>query len=181
MNVLVNGITLNVNNAYAERENDITLFIHVPQNEMAYSDLKDLFKKNTEDIIKTDGNNVETFSGFTYANIVDDDENGVYVVKLTANEYDFQLGRNRQLEADNADLQNSVANKDSEISTLTNTVSEKEVVITEQEETITELQAAIVIKDEEITAKEAEIAELLTIAEEYADMVFASLEESEVM
>lgn len=178
MNVLVNGITLNVNNAYAERENDITLFIHVPQSEMAYSDLKELFKGNTSDIIKTDGDNVETYSGFTYANIVDDDENGVYVVKLTANEYEFQLGRNRQLEADKADLQNAVANKDSEISTLTNTVSEKEVVITEQEETIIGLQAEIVIKDEELNAKDAEIAELLTIAEEYADMVFGSLTEN---
>lgn len=179
MNVLVNGITLNVTNAYAERENGMIICtVIVPQTEMDYADLKALFKGNTEDIVytKEDGS-TELFSGFTYSHIVDDDENAQHIVKLTADEYAFQLGRNRQLEADNADLQNSVVNKDSEISTLTNTVSEKEVVITKQEETITELEAEIVVKDEEISAKDAEIAELLTIAEEYAEYVFNNLEE----
>lgn len=198
MNVLVNGITLNVNNAYAERENGITLFIHVPQSEMGYSDLKEIFKNNTGDIIKTDGDNVETFSGFAYANIADDDANGVYVVKLTANEYDFQVGRNRQLEADKASLEGTVASKEAEISNLNVTVSEqekaiaekeeeivsknatiseKETVIEEKEVIITELEATLATKDEELVAKDAEIAELLTIAEEYAEYVFNNLEE----
>lgn len=188
MNVLVNGITLNVNNAYAERENGMIICtVIVPQTEMDYADVKALFKGNTEDIIYTnDSEEQKIFSGFSFASILDDDAKGQYIVKLTADEYAFQLGRNRELEADKADLQNAVANKDYEISTLTNTVSEKEVVITEQEETIIGLQAEIVIKDEELNAKDAEIAELLTIAEEYADMVFASfdeefVEESEVM
>lgn len=194
MNVLVNGITLNVNNAYAERENGITLFILVPQSEMVYSDLKEIFKNNNGDIIKTDGDNVETFSGFTYANIADDDANGVYVVKLTANEYDFQVGRNRQLEADKASLEGTVASKDMEISTLNATITEKDKVITEREETITakdtvigEKEVVITEQKETITALEAtvaekdvEIAELLTIAEEYADMLYnESLEELE--
>ena len=191
MNVLVNGITLNVNNAYAERENEITLFIHVPQSEMGYSDLKEIFKNNTGDIIKTDNDNVETFSGFAYANIADDDVNETYIVKLTANEYDFQVGRNRQLEADKASLEGTVASKEAEISNLNVTVSEKDKAIAEKEETIvakdavivekevviTELEATLATKDEELVAKEAEIAELLTIAEEYAEYVFNNLEE----
>lgn len=129
MNILVNGITLNVVGAYAERENNITLFIHVPQSEIGYDELKTLFKNNTDDIIKTDGETTETFSGFTYANIIDDDEDNVNIVKLTANEYDFQLGRNRQLEADNANLQSKIISKDSEISSLNTTISELEKTI----------------------------------------------------
>ena len=206
MNVLVNGTTLNVINAYAERDTVtgiITCTVIVPEGEMEYSDLKALFKGNTEDIIyMKEDDSTELFSGFTYKNILDDDENSQYVVKLVADEYSFQLGRNRQLEADKANLESTVANKETEISQLNETISEKdkeiadkenvisskdftisekESTITEQKETITVLEATINEKDTEITAKDAEIAELLTIAEEYADMVFASLEESEVM
>ena len=206
MNVLVNGTTLNVINAYAERDTVtgiVTCTVIVPQNEMDYADVKALFKGNTEDIIYTkEDESTELFSGFIYKNILDDDENGQYIVKLTSDEYSFQLGRNRQLEADKASLESKVASKDGEISNLNNTISEKdkviaerdetitakdtvigekEVVITEQKETITALEATITEKDTEITAKDAEIAELLTIAEEYADMVFSPLEESEVM
>lgn len=204
MNVLVNGTTLSVTNAYAERENGIiTCTVIVPQSEMEYADLKALFKGNTEDIVSTkDDGSTELFSGFTYSSILDDDANEQYIVKLTADEYAFQLGRNRQLEADKASLKNTVMSKDNEISTLNSTISEKdktiakkeetitakdtvigekEVVITEQKETITVLEATIITKDEELTAKDAEIAELLTIAEEYADMVFASLESDETV
>ena len=205
MNVLVNGTTLNVKNAYAERDTVtgiITCTIIVPQSEMDYADVKALFKGNTEDIIYTnDSEEQKIFSGFSYKNILDDDENGQYVVKLTADEYAFQLGRNRELEADKANLENTVSSKEMEISELNGTISErdksiaekeatiaakdtvigqKETTITEQAETITELEATIVSKDEEITAKDEEIAELLTIAEEYADMVFASLEETKI-
>lgn len=190
MNVLVNGTTLKAK-AYAERDTVtgiITCTVIVPQSEMDYADLKALFKGNTEDIIYTkEDESTELFSGFTYSHMVDDDENGQYIVKLTADEYSFQLGRNRQLEADKANLEGTVASKDMEISNLNSTlaekdvvVSEKETTITEQKETITVLEATIVTKDEELTAKDAEIAELLTIAEEYADMVFASLEETEL-
>lgn len=141
MNLYVNGRTLTVNNAYAERgENSvITLFVTVPYAEMQYMDLKELFKGNTEDIIKIDGETEETYSGFTYSQITDDDANETFVVTLVSDENSFQLGRNRQLEKDNA-----------------------------------KLAATIVSKD-------AEIAELLAIAEEYADMVFESLEESEAV
>ena len=201
MNVLVNGITLNAK-AYAERDQVtgiITCTVIVPQNEMDYADLKALFKGNTEDIIytKEDGS-TELFSGFTYSHIVDDDENGQHIVKLTADEYSFQLGRNRQLEADKAALEGTVASKNVEISNAQRAISEKnatiaereatieakdtvigekETTITEQKETITELEATIVSKEEEITAKDAEIEELLAIAEEYAEYVFNNLEE----
>ena len=105
MKILVSGTTLNVTNAYAERGSAITLYIHVPYVEMDYAGLKALFKGNTGDIVKTaDDDSTELFSGFTYSNIVDDDANEVYIVKLSATEYDFQLGRNRQLEADKASL-----------------------------------------------------------------------------
>ena len=141
MNLYVNGRTLSVNNAYAERgENGvITLFVAVPYAEMDYTNLKEIFKENTEDIIKNDGETKETYSGFTYSHITDDDENNFFVVTLISDENSFQLGRNKQLEKDNA-----------------------------------ELTAMLVSKD-------AEIAELLAIAEEYADMVFASLQESEAV
>lgn len=154
MNVLVNGITLNVTNAYAERDTVsgiITCNVIVPQSEMDYADLKELFKGNTEDIVCTkDDESTELFGGFVFASILDDDANGQYIVKLTADEYAFQLGRNRQLEADKANLEGTVASKDAEISELNITVSEKntvieekEVVITEQKETITELEATV--------------------------------------
>ena len=55
MNVLVNGVTLNVNNAYTEREDDITLFVLVPQSEMDYAGLKELFKKNAKEIMTNNG------------------------------------------------------------------------------------------------------------------------------
>lgn len=204
MNVLVNGTILKAK-AYAERDTVtgiITCTVIVPQSEMEYSDLKALFKGNAEDIIYTkEDESTELFSGFSFKNILDDDENGQYVVKLNADEYSFQLGRNRQLEADKASLENTVTSKDMEISNLNITISEKdktiaereevitakevvisekETTITEQKETITALEATISEKKTEITAKDAEIAELLTIAEEYADMVFASLEETEL-
>lgn len=141
MNLYVNGRTLAVNNAYAERSENgvITLFVTVPYAEMEYTDLKELFKGNTEDIIKTDGETEETYNGFAYSQITDDDENNVFVVTLISDENSFQLGRNRQLEKDNAELKSVIASKDSEI------------------------------------------AELLAIAEDYADLVFASLEESEAV
>lgn len=198
MNVLVNGTTLNVTNAYAERDTVtgiITCTVIVPQSEMDYADVKTLFKGNTEDIIYTnDSEEQKIFSGFSFASILDDDANGQYIIKLTANEYAFQLGRNRELEADKATLENTVASKDSEISNLNATISEKDKVITEREETITakdtvigEKEVVITEQKETITALEAtvaekdvEIAELLTIAEEYADMLYnESLEELE--
>ena len=104
MNVLVNGVTLNVNNAYTEREDDITLFVLVPQSEMDYAGLKELFKKNAKEIIKTDGDKVETFSGFTYVNTVDDDANNQYIVRLKSSEIEFQRERNRILEKEIEDL-----------------------------------------------------------------------------
>ena len=203
MNVLVNGTTLNVSNAYAEREVStgiITYFITLLQSEMDYNDLKALFKSNTEEIVKTDDDgNVELFANAEYVKTDDDDANGLYTVILKTNENKHQLARNRQLEADKASLEGTVASKDMEISNLNSTISEKdktiaerekvitakdtvigekEVVITEQKETITALEATITEKDSEITAKDAEIAELLTIAEEYADMLYAdALEE----
>ena len=201
MNVLVNGITLNAK-AYAERDQVtgiITCTVIVPQNEMDYADLKSLFKGNTEDIIYTkEYESTELFSGFKYSHILDDDENGQHIVKLTTDEYSFQLGRNRQLEADKAALEGTVASKNVEISNAQRAISEKnatiaereatieakdtvigekETTITEQKETITELEATIVSKEEEITAKDAEIEELLAIAEEYAEYVFNNLEE----
>ena len=179
MNVLVNGTTLN-GKAYAERENGMIICtVIVPQTEMDYADVKALFKGNTEDIIYTnDSEEQKIFSGFSYASILDDDANSQYIIKLTADEYAFQLGRNRELEADKATLESTVASKDSEISELTTSITEKDGTITEQGEKIVELEATIVSKNEEITVKDAEIAELLTIAEEYADMLYnESLEE----
>ena len=180
MNVLVNGTTLNVTNAYAERENGMIICtVIVSQSEMDYADVKALFKGNTEDIIYTnDSEEHKIFSGFSFASILDDDANSQYIIKLTADEYAFQLGRNRELEADKATLESTVASKDSEISELTTSITEKDGTITEQGEKIVELEATIVSKNEEITVKDAEIAELLTIAEEYADMLYnESLEE----
>ena len=191
MNVLVNGTTLNVNNAYAERDEItgiITYYIILLQSEMDYADLKALFKSNAEEIVKTDDEgNIELFAGAEYEHIIDDDANGLYTVILTTNENKHQLARNRQLEADKASLENTVMSKENEISNLNVSVAEKDVVIsekettiTEQKETITILEATVAEKETEITAKDAEIAELLTIAEEYADMVFGSLMETEI-
>ena len=184
MNVLVNETTLNVKNAYAERDEAtgiITYYIILSQSEMDYTELKALFKGNSEEIVKTDDNgNVELFAVAEYEHIIDDDTNGLYTVILKTNENKHQLAKNRQLEADKASLESTVASKDNEISTLTTSITEKDGTITEQVEKIVELEATIVSKDEEITAKDAEIAELLTIAEEYADLVFASLEESDI-
>ena len=200
MNVLINNTTLNVKNAYAEREVStgiITYFITLLQSEMDYYDLKELFKSNTEEIVKTDDDgNVELFANAKYVKTDDDDANGLYTVILKTDENAHQLARNRQLEADKANLEGTVASKKAEISTLNGTISEKdktiaekeetivakdvvigekEVVITEQAETITALEATVAEKD-------VEIAELLTIAEEYADMLYAeAIEEMETV
>ena len=163
MNVLVNGITLN-GKAYAERDTVtgiITCTIIVPQSEMDYADLKALFKGNTEDIVytKEDGS-TELFSGFTYSHIVDDDANAQHIVKLTSDEHSFQLGRNRQLEADKATLENTVASKDNKIATLNGTISERDKVIAEKEETIVAKDVVIGEKEVVITEQKETIATL---------------------
>lgn len=171
MNVLVNGTTINVTNAYAEREVSagiITYFITLLQSEMDYYDLKELFKSNTEEIVKTDDDgNVELFANAKYVKTDDDDANGLYTVILKTDENAHQLARNRQLEADKASLESTVASKDSEISTLNATISEKDKVITEREETITakdtvigEKEVVITEQKETIATLEAEIVEL---------------------
>ena len=130
MKVSICNTTIEVDNAYAERENGIiTLFLIVPYSEMEYADLKALCKSNTGDIIKTSDDATETFSGFSFANISDDDAKEVYTVKLTSNEYSFQLGRNRQLEADNEILRSTVSFKDGEISALNGTIAELQETI----------------------------------------------------
>ena len=196
MNVLVNGITLNVTNAYAERETVsgiITCTVIIPQSEMDYAELKALFKGNTEDIVKTaDDDSTELFSGFTYSSIVDDDANEVYIVKLSATEYDFQLGRNRQLEADKASLESTVASKENEITNLNTSIAEKDTKIAEQEEAITAKDTTISEKEVTITEQAATIEtqtatiaeleqtiaskdeEIATLAEQCADLLYAS-------
>lgn len=185
MNVLVNGSTLNVINAYAERNivtGIITYYVILLQSEMDYNDLKALFKSNTEEIVKTDDKgNTELFTNAEYEHTIDDDTNGLYTVILKADENAHQRARNRQLEADKANLENTVASKNYEISSLNRTISEKdkviaknataieqknvvisekETTITEQKETISALEAKVAEKETEITAKDAEIAEL---------------------
>ena len=193
MKILVSGTTLNVTNAYAERGSAITLYIHVPYVEMDYAGLKALFKGNTGDIVKTaDDDSTELFSGFTYSNIVDDDANEVYIVKLSATEYDFQLGRNRQLEADKASLESTVASKENEITNLNTSIAEKDTKIAEQEETINAKDTAISEKEVTITEQAATIEtqtatiaeleqtiaskdeEIATLAEQCADLLYAS-------
>lgn len=200
MNVLVNGTTLSVTNAYAEREVStgiITYFITLLQSEMDYYDLKELFKSNTEEIVKTDDNgNVELFANAKYVKTDDDDTNGLYTVILKTDENAHQLARNRQLEADKATLESTVASKDMEISNLNSTVAEKdkaiaereeviatkEVVISEKETTITEQKETITALEATVAEKDVEIAELLTIAEEYADMLYTeAIEEMETV
>lgn len=164
MIILINNTTLNVNNAYPERDTQngiITLFVTVPYSEMDYADLKALCKSNTEDIIKTtDDGAQEIFSGFSYASILDDEVNEVYTVKMTSDEYAFQLGRNRQLEADKATLEGAVASKDMEISTLNSTVAEKDKVIAEKEEAIAAKEGAIAERETTITEQTETIAAL---------------------
>ena len=132
MNILVNDTKLKVINAYAERGDKISLFIHVSQKEISYEDLKNLFKNNSDDIIKTDGRKKETFSSFSYVGIDDDDINDVYVVKLYADENDFQLGRNRQLEEDIKVLKDVIESKDAEIEALKKELYEKDALINNQ-------------------------------------------------
>lgn len=174
MNVLVNGTTLNVTNAYAERENGMIICtVIVPQSEMEYTDVKALFKGNTEDIIYTnDSEEQKIFSGFSFASILDDDANSQYIIKLTADEYAFQLGRNRELEADKANLEGTVASKEAEISTLNATISEKEKTIAEREETITAKDGTIATLEAEIetlknnVGTEVDLSEFSTAIEE---------------
>lgn len=169
MNVLVNGTTLK-GKAYAERDTVtgiITCTVIVPKSEMDYAELKALFKGNTEDIIYTkEDESTELFSGFSYKNILDDDESNQYIVKLTSDEHSFQLGRNRQLEADKASLQNTVASKEMEISNLNVTISEKDKLIAEREKIITARDNVIKEKEASILEKKAAITELEQTIEE---------------
>ena len=143
MNVLVNGTTLNVTNAYAERDEEkriITYYIILPQSEMDYTDLKALFKSNADEIIKTDDEgNTELFANADYDHIVDD-ANGLYTVILKTDENAHQMARNRQLEKDKANLESTVASKDGEIYNLNGTISEKDKTIATLESTIEELK-----------------------------------------
>lgn len=193
MNVLVNGITLN-GKAYAERENGMIICtVIVPQTEMDYAEVKALFKGNTEDIIYTnDSDEQKIFHGFSFASILDDDANGQYIIKLTADEYAFQLGRNRELEADKASLESTMASKENEISNLNTSIAEKNTKIAEQEETITAKDTTISEKEETITEQAATIEtqtatiaeleqtiaskdeEIATLAEQCADLLYAS-------
>lgn len=140
MNVLVNGTTLNVTNAYAERENGMIICtVIVPQTEMDYADVKALFKGNTEDIIYTnDSEEQKIFSGFSFASILDDDANGQYIIKLTADEYAFQLGRNRELEVNNAYLENALVSKNVVIAENATTIKNLQSTISELEKNIGE-------------------------------------------
>lgn len=164
MNLYINGTTLTINSAVAQRNTAtgvITLFVKVPYAEMEYADLKILFKTNTEDMIKTaeDGTE-ETFAGeFAYKKTEDDDVNEVYTVILTTNENDFQLARNRQLEKDKASLESTVAVKNSEISNLNVAISEKDKAIAEREATIEAKDNMISEKDTVIEEKEVVISE----------------------
>ena len=77
MKVLIGSTELTVNNCYAYRYQNgkLVLKIEVPQSEIAHDDLKALLKDNTDDIIKVDGDNRETFSGFRYTlTILDRDD-----------------------------------------------------------------------------------------------------------
>lgn len=170
MNVLVNGTTLNEAMAYAERDTEtgiITATVIIPQAEMEHSDLKALFKSNTEDIIYTNENGEEKiFSGFKYANMLDDDENEQYIVKLTSDENSFQIGRNRELEADKARLEATVAYREREITDLSVTITEKNKTIAEQQETIATKEVVISEKETTITEQKGTIATLEnTVAE----------------
>ena len=170
MNVLVNGTTLNVSNAYSERDVStgiITYYIILPQSEMDYTDLKALFKSNTGEIVKTDDEgNVELFANAEYEHTIDDDINGLYTVILKTNENAHQLARNRQLEADKASLQNTVASKEMEISNLNVTISEKDKLIAEREKIITARDNVIKEKEASILEKKAAITELEQTIEE---------------
>lgn len=185
MNVLVNGTILNVTNAYAERDTVsgiITCTVIAPQSEADYADLKALFKGNTDDIIYTkEDESTELFSGFSFASILDDDANEQYIVKLTADEYSFQLGRNRQLEKDNANQKAEIASKDMEITSIKESVLEKETEIEAMTNEISEKKDIIEKQGETIEELETEISELLSVAEEYADMLYKeSIEFSEI-
>lgn len=204
MYLIVNEIELTVNNAYTERDadtNTLSAIIEVPYEAMDFTALKVLFMEHSGIITKVlDDGSTESWDGFKYDKPpVDDGEQ--YKIVLIGNEESYQIERLRHMEVVLAEKETTINSKDMVISNLNGTISEKdktiaereeiiiakdtvigekEVVITEQKETITTLEATIISKDEELTAKDAEIAELLTIAEEYADMVFASLEENEI-
>lgn len=179
MKILVNGTELNAENAYAERDTAISLYIQIPYTEMDYAELKALFKGNAGDIVKiTDDGSTELFSGFSYESIADDEGNDVYIVKMAANEHDFQMGRNRQLEAVKAGLESKLASSEMEISTLNASVSEKnariseqEIAISEQKETIESQSLVITELEQEIASKDEEIA---ILAEQCADLLYAS-------
>lgn len=141
MQIIVNETALNVVNAYAERAQDIKLYIHVSYSEIEYSNLKSLFKNNVGDILKVSdtGTTEEIYSGFSYANILDNDETEVYIVTLTSSENDFQIGRNRRLEAEIDSLKKDKLEKDNVIEKLHGVVLEREEEISQKNNSIQEL------------------------------------------
>lgn len=160
MELLVNGTTLNALTAYTERDfSTIVLKIIVSKEVIGYEELKALFTGDFGSIVSE----TDTFSGFSHSSITEDDE--CFIVKLSSDEQSFQIGRNRQLETDNANLANKVQAKDIEISELSVKITENENLIADQKEKINTLKISVASKD-------AEITELLTIAEEYADMLY---------
>lgn len=182
MYLIVNEVELSVNNAYVERNvitNTLSAIIKIPYDSMGFDELKTLFMNNTGTITKTnDDGTTESWDSFKYDKPPVDDGTQ-YGIILVGEEAAYQIERLRHMEKVIAENATTIEQKNV-------VISEKETTITEQAETITALETAIAEKDTEITEKDVEIAELLTIAEEYADMVFASLgsdvalEESEV-
>lgn len=212
MYLIVNEIELKVKNAYTERNTDtniLSAIIEVSYEAMDFTALKTLFMEHTGIITKVlDDGSTESWDGFKYDKPpVDDGEK--YRIVLIGNEEPYQIERLRHMEVVLIEKETTINSKNMEISTLNGTISEKDktiaekeevitakdtvigekkVVITEQRETITALEATITEKGTEIIAKDAEIAELLAIAEEYADVLYnealkeieADPEESEV-
>lgn len=173
MQIIVNETTLNVVNAYAEREQDIKLYIHVPYSEIEYSNLKLLFKNNIGDILKVSDAGVteEIYSGFSYVNILDDDETNVYIVTLVSSENEFQIGRNRRLEAKIASLTKENLGKDSTIGNLQGAILEMEEEILQKNNSIQELDEQILKLEQDVNnatnnAMELVISEMLSAIKE---------------
>ena len=204
MYLIVNEVELSVNNAYVERNvitNTLSAIIKIPYDSMSFDELKALFMDNTGIITKTnDDGTTESWDGFKYDKPPVDD--GVqYRIVLIGEEKIYQIERLRHMEKVLIERDNTIYSKDMEISELNGTISERDKVIAEQEETIVAKDAVISQKDETIEGKDftigvkeeeitnlkdtiaemnIELAELLTIAEEYADMLYAeAIEEME--
>lgn len=151
MKLTVNKTTLEVSNAYTERDENgsLTAVIEVPYDSMDFTNLKLLFMSNEGIITKElDDGSTESWDGFKYLTPpVDTGE--LYRITLSGEEEAYQIERTRHLEK-------QLSEKEASISQMENTLAEKEKEIADLAEAYADMLYSSSMKELAETTTEVE-------------------------